>query len=57
MAKAKRTPWTPRQVQEFREWHESRLRELGYPREVLDELSNARESWIATVPTMEDDHA
>jgi hypothetical protein len=57
MAKAKRTPWTDRQVQEFREWHENRLREIGYPREVLDELSNARESWIATVPTTKEANA
>lgn len=54
---SKRTLWTPEQRQEFREWHERRIRELGYPRAVLDELSSARESWIATVPTTKETNA
>lgn len=36
--------------QVLREWHESRMRELGYPPGVQAELRGARERWLGAQP-------
>lgn len=33
--------------EEFREWHERRLIECGYPVDIVIELRNSRERWLA----------
>jgi hypothetical protein len=35
--------WSEPEILEFRAWHKARLEELGYPKEVVLELSRARE--------------
>ena len=33
-------------VDDLRRWHESRLAELNYPREIFHTLSHDREQWL-----------
>lgn len=38
--------WSPEKVEDFREWHEGRLREMAYPPNICEELRTAREAWL-----------
>lgn len=40
---------TKEQIKQFEAWHEARLSELGYSREIVLELTNARLKWISQV--------
>lgn len=40
---------TQEQLREFEAWHEDRLVELGYPPEILLELTKARLKWVSQV--------
>jgi hypothetical protein len=42
----KRTEWTEQQVKDFVDWHDKRMKELGYPPEVVREFKRARERWL-----------
>lgn len=46
MAKVWRTPWTPQQVEAYREWHERRMAQLDYPREIQESLRQQREQYL-----------
>ena len=35
-------------IDDLRRWHEARLRELNYPREVINKLSHEREQWLGS---------
>jgi hypothetical protein len=40
------TYWTAEQIEDFRKWHENRLKELRYPEEIERKLRNDREKWF-----------
>ena len=38
--------WPQAQIDDFINWHEKRMEELGYPIEVRKELRDARTKWL-----------
>lgn len=38
--------WSKEQIEDFRQWHERRLTECGYPPEMRDKLAKKREHWL-----------
>lgn len=48
--RTKRSPWTPEEIEGFRAWHMDLLKRLGYPQEIVRELSRARERWLMKIP-------
>jgi len=47
--KRDRTLWTNEQVEDFRRWHSQRLQNFPYSKALVDELTQAREQWLAGV--------
>jgi hypothetical protein len=41
-----KTTWSAEKIKDFRDWHDTRLKELGYPPEIVKELTDARERWL-----------
>ena len=50
-------PMTLTDKQDFVQWHNSRMIELSYPPEIINELVTCRDRWLASVPTQRDPHA
>lgn len=44
-----KTKWTAEQARDFRDWHDQRLGECGYPPDVVAKLIEAREKFIPPV--------
>jgi hypothetical protein len=40
------TTWSQEKIEDFRKWHDQRLRELQYPDSIIQELTRARERWL-----------
>jgi hypothetical protein len=57
MAK-QRSGWTAAQKEDFIKWHNDRIAALGYPDEVVKELTHARNKWmpktVEATPTIGD---
>jgi hypothetical protein len=50
MTMKKRSAWTREEIEDFRQWHKNLLLERGYPLEIVDELTEARDKWLASIP-------
>lgn len=45
-----KTKWTRAEIDDYRQWHEGRLKELAYPPAIVGELAGARDQWLAAIP-------
>lgn len=43
---------TQSEKDDFVQWHNARMVECGYPRQIVEELIATREKWLASVPTV-----
>ena len=41
-----RRTWPAEKIKDFCDWHDKRMAELGYPPEIVEELTRARKRWL-----------
>ena len=49
----KRMVLTRKQLDDWRRWHDERMKDLDYPPPIVDELTKARERFWAGIPQRE----